>query len=233
MPQADREVVYGAVQALGGQSRNVPTKDTTHIITPKADEVSSARRQPRDASVGALIFDHGLLQSSLAQVKDSKLGIKFVLPLWFTNSASTARLLPTLPYEFSMDSPEPLVQTTDFRLASAKKKEKMLVEIIPQEVDDSSEKRLARVALYKAVAEAQAVEDGVVGDLNEGKALPQIFDGRKVMLSEDLGVSQQTKEMLITWIRNAGGEAVDQVASCDVLIARYREGQAYAEVRPS
>lgn len=234
LPQSDREIVYGAVQALGGQSRNVPTKDTTHIITSKADEVSSGA-SPLFRSLTAL-FRAG--QSSLAQVKDSKLGIKFVLPLWFTNSASMARLLPTPPYEFRLDGPEPLVQTTDFRLASAQKREQMIMQIIPQEVDDSSEKRLARVAMYKAIADAHAAEMAAddeagkhpVNDELEGKALPQILAGRKVMLCPDLGLSPTMQEMLVTWIKNAGGEPVEDVESCHILIGTYREGRPYQVV---
>lgn len=218
IPPADREVMYGLISALGGQSRAVPTKDTTHILTTQ------------------------VVSSNFDQVRQAALGIKFVLPLWFQNCLQTHRCLPVAPYEFKSADELPLVQRTEFRSAiSEGEREKLLLESMQVQEDDTSESKMARIQGFKAVAMASLVEEkykpiypfstSSEEEGQEDRKLQQYMQGKKIYLSSQLALNQETENMLANWIVAAGGVIVDKVdEECDVLLTRLRAGPDYFKV---
>jgi hypothetical protein len=54
-----------------------------------------------------------------------------------------------------------------------------------------------------------------------------VFEGRKLMLSWDLAISQRLRDIIESMVSEGGGELVDAVEDCDTFICQYRDGEQY------
>jgi hypothetical protein len=54
-----------------------------------------------------------------------------------------------------------------------------------------------------------------------------VFDGKKIMLSQDLSIGLRLKDIIQTLIRDGGGDMTGNVEECDFFICQYREGEQY------
>ncbi|THC92538.1 hypothetical protein EYZ11_007991 [Aspergillus tanneri] len=54
-----------------------------------------------------------------------------------------------------------------------------------------------------------------------------VFEGKRVMLSSDLGIGSHLSESITEVIKQGGGSITSDVSIADILICRYREGIAY------
>lgn len=89
-------------------------------------------------------------------------------------------------------------------------------------------------------AERRAVLRGLVADGNEAVSEKNAWEGKKVLLSEDLELSEERRQLVEDGIRLCGGEVVelteeedeaDLVDEADVLVKTYRWGESYIKVR--
>jgi hypothetical protein len=54
-----------------------------------------------------------------------------------------------------------------------------------------------------------------------------VFEGKMVMLSWDLAITERLREIIKTLISDGGGELVTDVEKCDMFICQYRDGEQY------
>jgi hypothetical protein len=62
---------------------------------------------------------------------------------------------------------------------------------------------------------------------SDGSRELDVFNNKNVMFSDDLGLGSDTHKTLKDMIVSGGGDVVDEVASADIYICRYREGRDY------
>lgn len=60
-----------------------------------------------------------------------------------------------------------------------------------------------------------------------------VFQDRKIMLSEDLGITKRLQTAIKDTIINGGGKLVDNVERCDMFICQYRDGPQYVQAAQS
>lgn len=89
---------------------------------------------------------------------------------------------------------------------------------------------------YAAPIRSAENKDIVGASTPEPSALPtpsrssnnlDVFDGKHVMLSDDLGIGAHLKGSIASLIKRGGGTLTDDVAQADMVICRYREGLTY------
>jgi hypothetical protein len=54
-----------------------------------------------------------------------------------------------------------------------------------------------------------------------------VFKGRRLMLSWDLAITENLRDIVQSLISSGGGELVDDVDECDMFICQYRDGEQY------
>ncbi|KAJ7287447.1 BRCT domain-containing protein [Mycena rebaudengoi] len=202
----DVTIISAGVTALGGQWRNGLTRDVTHLLASSPDSEKYAT---------ALEFQ-----------KDTH--IKILVPHWFDDCVllgTPARLLAS-PYAW----PKPTVLSPQGEVEGKKVKAERLAEKL------SSEKR----AFYKT-----AIWDPDKGGAFPGPSEPvgeKIWNGRKILLSPSLGLAGDRRRVIEEAVEAAGGEILvyasnngdgdqeeemDRVWECDVLVTRWRSGEAF------
>jgi hypothetical protein len=62
---------------------------------------------------------------------------------------------------------------------------------------------------------------------SDGSRELDVFNNKNVMFSDDLCLGSDTHKTLKNMIVSGGGDVVDEVASADIYVCRYREGQDY------
>lgn len=67
-------------------------------------------------------------------------------------------------------------------------------------------------------------------DFNEGEKT--VWDGKRIMLDNSLGLDSGRKAAVAAGTHRAGGNIVDTIEEADILITRYRWGNIYLKVLP-
>ena len=211
--------MYGLVNALGGQQREAVTKDATHIACLTKNEV-------RDIFVK--VADE---QQIFNIIKDTGLGIKFILPHWFDACISMQQKVDDEPFLFTDELPAMLRPET---WGSEVLYEKQVASRLKRTVVGITIPGDDKAALFKTTVKA---EEGSEPDGDrEGVENVKVFEGKKVLLSSQLGLSKTLKRSLETWVARAGGEVVEadkDLLSCDVFITPHRDGTPFLLVSPS
>ncbi|KAI1387397.1 BRCT-containing protein [Hypoxylon trugodes] len=64
-------------------------------------------------------------------------------------------------------------------------------------------------------------------DAMRGRPTLTVFEGIKVMLSEDLSIRDRLRDIIIDLVKNGGGEVTKDVDACHWFVCQYRDGSAY------
>lgn len=157
--------------------------------------------------------------------------VKVVTPHWFDDSVRLGiRNLPTDVYEW----PEPEMLKAGRRYSGIKK---VLGE---QEGKRELSKGVAENFMKSLTAERRAVLKGLVAEGSGDVSGRNVWDGKRVLLSEDLEFSEERRQTVEDGIRLCGGEVVelsegedevDLVDEADVLVKAYRWDDSYIKVR--
>ncbi|KAJ6625562.1 BRCT domain-containing protein [Mycena sp. CBHHK59/15] len=201
----DLSVLRAGVTALGGQWRNGLTKDVTHLLANTPNSVKYATA-----------LEH-----------QQKTHIKLLLPHWFDDAVRLGTsMLPTVPYEW----PDPTLLLPPPEVEGKKQKTENTARKL------SDEKR----AFYKT-----AIWDPDKGGPFPGPPEPvwdKVWGGRKVLLSPTLGLVGDRRRVVKQAVEAAGGsiieyasnngdgdeeEEIERVWECNVLVTRWRTGQAF------
>ncbi|KAJ1680437.1 regulator of Ty1 Transposition [Spiromyces aspiralis] len=231
LPPRDREVLYGIIQALGGQWRDNLGRDVTHLtlLSPtgaKYDKAMSSR----------------------------KLGIRAVLPHWFQLCISLQRIIPDTPYLF----PDPPILDPNFdeRDATAALTSTPVAVSLPTKTmaldynknnsngsEQDSEKRLGENGSAGRLSDEHRPEDGVV------TLLPR--PTRKFLKNYGMAIDSEMRAAWSPeWICALEGHLLDAGATLvkhqtegtereaagrldwtrvDILICQYRRGVEYVK----
>ena len=169
----------------------------------------------KDAIIGGVVAMGGLYAGSLSklvthivaldmssqtcQIALSKgLSCKIVLPHWFDDCLRLGRRIAEGPY--LLPDPEVLM-------------------LRPYQ----GVSRVARPDLKTDTV----VPDGQLAELetnqSETRQEPQIFQGKTLLLSNDLGISSHLRNAIESILRASGGQIASQVSDADVVVCQYRE----------
>ena len=138
-------------------------------------------------------------------------GIKTLLPHWFDDAVRLEYgKLDTAPYEW----PNPRVLESG-------------VDLVLEKERIDNEKELDRKAMFRGMQSTPGVDGGKDLDGVENN----VWNGRKLMLADSLGLAAGRRGTVEVGIRRAGGFIVHRnVEDADVLVTRYRHGKAYLRV---
>lgn len=131
------------------------------------------------------------------QALSKRLRVKIILPHWFDDCLKLGRRIAEGPYQF----PNPEIQHVDSAAPLS----------MPSGPD---------------LSYTYAHGDGPMG---QDPPQPQrdgvdIFKGKKVMLGDDLGITERLQRVLINIIGQAKGSITDDVEEANVYVCHYREG---------
>ncbi|KAI0026078.1 BRCT domain-containing protein [Xylariomycetidae sp. FL0641] len=145
----------------------------------------------------ALSLDHP--KCKIAAEKKSK--CKIVLPHWFDDCFKLGKRIDEAPY--LLPNPEILnVRPGD--------------DIPPPSSEHLEGATSARPEYIPPPADSEGARPTLT-----------VFEGKKVMLSADLSISDRLKQIVSDLMRKGGGELVDEVDDCDWFICQYRDGPQY------
>ncbi|KAL2865490.1 BRCT domain-containing protein [Aspergillus lucknowensis] len=171
----------------------------------------------KDAIIGGVLAKGGLYNSRVTQmcshlvdltvdsdkarlVRERNLQVKIVLPHWFDDCLKLGRRIDERPY--MLPDPEILRAAPDLPIRSAENRD-----IVGASTPEPS-------------TLPTPITSPVKGKLD-------VFHGRTVMLSPDLGIGSHLQKTISDLIREGGGEVTSDVSKATTLICRYREGFAY------
>lgn len=147
--------------------------------------------------------------------------VKVLVPHWFDDVVRLGiATIPTLQYEW----PDPKVLRLSPPSPTAKRSRKP-----PEE----------KVSLYKSVVLGNSEDGQIPGNLGKGAERIDVWKGKRILLSANLGLSSGRREAVVAGVKRFGGVVVDakntsdeakKVEDVDVLITKFRAGAAYFKV---
>ncbi|PGH32671.1 hypothetical protein GX50_04518 [[Emmonsia] crescens] len=132
---------------------------------------------------------------------DKGLDIKIVLPHWFDDCIKLGKRIDERPY--LLPNPEILRLRHDAPVRITENKN-----IIGASTPDPK------------ILSPESLCEEVRSDLN-------VFEGKTVMLSQDLEIAARLQESLVELIVKSGGHVTNNVQDTDLYICRYRDGEEY------
>ncbi|OJJ49364.1 hypothetical protein ASPZODRAFT_60475 [Penicilliopsis zonata CBS 506.65] len=127
-----------------------------------------------------------------------KLNVKIVLPHWFDDCLKLGRRIDERPY--TLPDPEILRSPPGAPIRSSENKD---------------------------IVGASTPEPSVLPNTAKNQHKLDVFEGKQIMLSPDLGIGPHLKSSIEELIEQAKGTLTSDVTKADMLICRYREGVAY------
>ena len=201
LPPGDKEVIASGILSQGGAWREGLTRDVTHLF------VTNTRSEKYQTAM---------------HFRDSA-HITIVLPQWFDQCWSTQMRLPSDVFQF----PDPPYLRKDHDIAAYK-------------AQISFKKDMANGIPLISGPDKQAMYGTMEGADTSSPPAPRarnVWQGRSILLSPLLELDAQRRESVETRIRRAGGVVVTAqeenesivVEQADILITRFRTGEAYAK----
>ncbi|KAI9367933.1 BRCT domain-containing protein [Aspergillus egyptiacus] len=171
----------------------------------------------KDAIIGGVLAKGGLYNSKVTQlcthlvdltldsdkarvIRERRLPIKIVLPHWFDDCLKLGRRIDERPY--TLPDPEILRAGPDAPVRSLENRD-----IVGASTPEPSKL-------------PSPITSPVKPKLN-------VFHGKVVMLSPDLGIGSHLQKIISELIEEGGGQVTSDVSKATTLICRYREGFAY------
>ncbi|KAL2810450.1 BRCT domain-containing protein [Aspergillus granulosus] len=171
----------------------------------------------KDAIIGGVLAKGGLYNPRVTQmcthlvdltinsdkaqlVRARSLPVKIVLPHWFDDCLKLGRRIDERPY--MLPDPEILHAAPDLPIRSMENRD-----IVGASTPEPSTLPTPMISPAKS-------------NLN-------VFHGKVVMLSPDLGIGPHLQKTITGIIKEGGGEVTSDVSKATALICRYREGFAY------
>ncbi|KAI2628855.1 BRCT-containing protein [Hypoxylon sp. NC1633] len=145
----------------------------------------------------ALSMDHPKCQMAI----EKKLKCKIVLPHWFDDCFKLGKKISENPY---------LLPDPEFLNANPG----------PMTEVPSSQHLVGATSARPDHLPGPSLDEGDRPDLN-------VFDGKTIMVSADLGITTRLKEIIGLLVARGGGKITDQVEVCDWFICQYRDGPQY------
>ena len=178
--------------------------------------VASLPDGDKDAIIGGVVAIGGLYAGSLSKLVthvvaldlDSPtcqlaltkgLNCKIVLPHWFDDCLRLGRRIAEEPYLL----PDPEV-----------------LSLRPYE----GVNRIARPDLKTEVVDQDVQLARLEASPSDIRRTSRIFNGKTLLLSEDLGIASHLRNSIESIVRTAGGNIASQVSGADVVVCQYREG---------
>ncbi|KAK5956311.1 regulator of Ty1 Transposition [Knufia fluminis] len=135
------------------------------------------------------------------QVKRNNLNMTVVLPHWFDDCLKLGKKIDEGPYTL----PDPEIMQTPGGKAP-----------------------LGRPNKHVVGAATSHPDDGTLPSLSGRKSLA-VFKKKRILLDEDLKISQTLRNVLNGMILTSNGKVVDNVSEANVLICKYRCGENYTK----
>ncbi|KAM5480507.1 regulator of Ty1 Transposition [Microsporum audouinii] len=172
----------------------------------------------KDAIIGGVLAMGGLYTSRITSstthlvtlsmtdrcmaTKNRGLPTKIVLPHWFDDCLKLGKRIDERPYLL----PNPEILRPDYH-------------------------RPLRITKNKDVVGASTPEPNALPDMvtspGGSRRELNIFKGKTVMISADLGIAERMTNSIEQLIVEGGGKITNQVSKSDIFICRYREGEDY------
>ncbi|KAL2837924.1 BRCT domain-containing protein [Aspergillus pseudoustus] len=170
----------------------------------------------KDAIIGGVLAKGGLYNPRVTQmcthlvdltissdkaqlVRERNLPVKIVLPHWFDDCLKLGRRIDERPY--MLPDPEILQAAPDRPVRSTENRD-----IIGASTPEPSTLPTPMTSPVKRL---------------------NVFHGKIVMLSSDLGIGSHLQKTITSLIKEGGGDVTSEVSKATTLICRYREGFAY------
>ncbi|GAA6048438.1 hypothetical protein JCM3770_003757 [Rhodotorula araucariae] len=218
LPEADTLAIHSGVIALGGQTRRELTREVTHLIC---------------------AAEHGQ-KYEMALKFGTELGIVVVLPHWFEESLKLSTLVPIDIYRFpappfSTSLRSPSVPSVPFatRLHDFWRR-RLPTSISATETGPPASEPNTATAVILGLGRGGRPANGAAGEGREGDEAyfrsavadaplddvprrrgTRPFDGKRVYLASDLGLSAGLERALKARVRDAGGECWGFSASAE------------------
>ncbi len=139
--------------------------------------------------------------------KAGTIDVEVVVPAWLMDCISLNQLIPTGPYAF----PNPQVY-----------EEGSMPRSIPEE---SQNGRTTLSEEQSSIFRTALVATGQKSHKDPQRS--DVWQGRRFVLCDDLGVSPEVMSTLKTSISHNGGKIAHDRGEHDILICRYRDGEDY------
>ncbi|KAF4164466.1 hypothetical protein CNMCM6936_009048 [Aspergillus lentulus] len=156
---------------------------------------------PRVSNMVTHLVDLTVDSDKARMVTSRKLNIKIVLPHWFDDCLKLGRRIDERPY--TLPDPEILRAGTDAPIRSSENR------------DIIGASTLEPTNLPASIVTAHP------------RPNLDVFQGKKIMLSADLGIGIHLTNTIVEVIRDAGGRVTSDVSEADIYICRYRSGFGY------
>ena len=139
-----------------------------------------------------------------------------LVPHWFDDSVRLGiRGLPTESYEW----PSPTVFKVGWEALQNEERRSSAADMSPEK---------------KALYETLLTEPGQDPDLQVSKAAPRnVWNGKRLLLADDLGLSESPRRAHEVDIEREGGVVVrgdENVEEADIVVTKYRAGPTYVKV---
>ena len=144
------------------------------------------------------------------------INIKVLVPHWFDDSVRLGiRGLPTESYEW----PSPTVFKVGWEALQNEERRSSAADMSPEK---------------KALYETLLTEPGQDPELQVSKAAPRnVWNGKRLLLADDLGLSESPRRAHEVDIEREGGVVVrgdENVEEADIVVTKYRAGPTYVKV---
>lgn len=203
LPNSDIEIISAVISALGGQWSVEYTRKVTHLLalTPTTDRYRTAQRLQRYTKV------------------------LIVTPHWYDDAVLYGVQIPTAAYEW----PDPAVLRRALCTLNSAGIEKM---------KEAAKQTLAAGGKDAMFRTARTIT-------GRGMQVQSAWDRRRILLSASLELGGPAKRCIEAGVERAGGivvkyesnggdddaeEEATMVEEADVLVTRYRAGEAYIKV---
>ncbi|EAW10658.1 BRCT domain protein [Aspergillus clavatus NRRL 1] len=130
-----------------------------------------------------------------------KLNIKIVLPHWFDDCLKLGKRIDERPY--TLPHPEILRAGPDAPVRSSE----------------------SRDVVGASTPEPTKLPTSILTSQPRPKL--DVFQGKTIMLAQDLGIGTHLSNSIIEVIKDAGGSMTTEISQADIYVCRYREGVGY------